>query len=52
MRVQHPSKTKEPSFEELAGILQGLIIHQHGSETGKRDKAYCLFVYSTIKWWK
>jgi hypothetical protein len=28
------------AFEELAGLLQGIFVHRHGSEEGKRDKAH------------
>jgi hypothetical protein len=32
--------TKEPTFEELAALLQGMFVHRHGSEEGKRDQAH------------
>jgi hypothetical protein len=32
--------TKEPTFEELAALLMGMFIHQHGPDAGKRDQAH------------
>jgi hypothetical protein len=40
--------TREPTFEELAGLLMGIFIHQHGSETGKRDQAHNVLAMVTI----
>jgi hypothetical protein len=40
--------TKEPSFEALAALLMGKFIHQHGSESGKRDQAHNVLAMTMI----
>ena len=32
--------TKEPTFEELAALLQGIAIVRNGNEVGKRDQVH------------
>ena len=32
--------TKEPTFEELAALLQGIVIVRNGNEVGKRDQVH------------
>ena len=32
--------TKEPTFEELAALLQGIAIVRNGNEAGKRDQVH------------
>jgi hypothetical protein len=45
--------TTKPIFEELAGLLMGLFVHQHGSEAGLRNQAHnvlaMVIIYSSIK---
>ena len=47
--------TMEPIFNELAGLLMGMFIHQHGSEAGKRDQAHnvlaMVIIYSIWYGW-
>ena len=35
-------------FEELAALLQGMFVVQHGSEVGKRDKAHNVLAEAII----
>jgi hypothetical protein len=41
-------KKYEPTFEELATLLQGMFIVQHGDEVGKRDKAHNVLAEAII----
>ena len=44
-----PAKmTKEPTFEALAEILQGIFIVRYGSEIGTRDQAHNILAMAII----
>jgi hypothetical protein len=47
--------TKEPTFEELAALLQGIIIVRNGNEVGKKDQVHnalaMAIIYSTWCGW-
>ena len=44
-----PAKmTKEPTFEALAEILQGIFIVRYGSEIGTRDQAHNVLAMAII----
>jgi hypothetical protein len=40
--------TKEPTFEALAEILQGIFIFRYGSEIGTRDQAHNILAMAII----
>jgi hypothetical protein len=40
--------TREPTFEELAALLMGMFIHQHGPDAGKRDQAHNVLAMGII----
>ena len=47
--------TKEPTFEELAALLQGIAIVRNGNEVGKRDQVHqvvaMVMIYSVWCGW-
>ena len=40
--------TKEPTFEELASLLQGMFIVRDGNEVGKRDQAHNVLAMTMV----